>query len=288
MTGSNTSVIQCLATVSSSTWVSGMTAWDRKVSRSLRIRLAWFSPTSRPVSSISRRRWCPGVDHLGLHHHVRVAVHLVDVESGDVVAQFVEPAQSLLDPPPLVVAHGLRLGQLLPQPLVPVHHRDRSVHRVDRLREPPGHLQIQQLAGQVGLRDVQVCRPLPRGQFRADLAGLRVHQVGGQRAGIPAEQGVRQRAVVPGESGQVQPDQQLGQGVQQLRFQVGVQPAGEQRAIGQREPQMLGDQCGVQRLAVRRSCGWQPRRRPRPPGRLPGPGSAASRTRARPAAGRSP
>ena len=50
---------------------------------------------------------------------------------------------------------------------------------------------------------------------------------------------------------QVQPDQQFGERVQQLALEVRVHPTGEQRPVGQRESQVLGDQRGVQWLAVR-------------------------------------
>ena len=241
-----------------------------------------------PVSENSRRRWWPGVDDLGLHHHPRVAVVLVDLDLGDVVAQLVELAQPLLDPPPLVLAHGLRRGQQLPEPLVPLEHRDRGLQRVDRFRQQPGHLQVQQLAREVGLDDVQVLLPLPAGQALAHLAGLRVHQVRGQRAGVPPEQRVRQRAVLPREAHQVQPDEQLGQRVEQLGLQVRVHPAGEQRPVRQREPQVLGDQGGVERLALRghpvgdHPDGLHDRDAAASPAR------AAARTRARPGPGRSP
>ena len=147
---------------------------------------------------------------------LRVAVLLVDLDLGDVEAELVELAQPLLDPPPLVLAHGLRRGEQVPELLVALDHRHRGLQRVDGLRQQAGHLQVQQLAGQVGLDDVEVLCPLAVGQALPHLAGLGVDEVGGQCSGVPAEQRVGQRAVLPGEADQVQPHQQFGQRVQQL------------------------------------------------------------------------
>ena len=226
-----------------------------------------------------------GVDHLGLHHDLRVAVLLVDLDLRDVEAQLVQLAQPLLDPPPLVLAHGLRRGQQVPEPLVPLDHRDGGLQRVDDLRQQAGHLQVQQLTGDVGLDDVEILQALPVRQALPHLAGLGVHQIGGQRSGVPAEQRVRQRAVLPGEADQVQPDQQFGQRVQQLGLQVRVHPPGEQGAVGQREPQVLGDQRRVQRFALRgHPVGDHPDRLHHRDAR-PWPVRAAARIRARPGPG---
>ena len=68
--------------------------------------------------------------------------------------------------------------------------------------------------------DLEVVRALPVGQPRVQLAGLGVDEVGGERAGVAAEQRVRQRAVAPVEAGQVQPDEQPGQRVEQPDAQL--------------------------------------------------------------------
>ena len=84
----------------------------------------------------------------------------------------------------------------------------------------PGRLQVEQLAGDVLGRDLDVVLALPGGQPRVQLAGLGVDQVGGERAGVAAEQRVRQRAVAPVETGEVQADEQPGQRVEQPGPQV--------------------------------------------------------------------
>ena len=94
------------------------------------------------------------------------------------------------------------------------------------------------------------CCALAVGQPRVQLAGLGVDEVGGQRAGVAAEQRVRQRAVAPEEPGEVQPDEQAGQRVEQPDPQLGQVAPGEQRAVGLRELQMPGDQQSAELLAV--------------------------------------
>jgi hypothetical protein len=83
------------------------------------------------------------------------------------------------------------------------------------------------------------------------LAGLGVDQIGGERAGVAPEQCVGQRHVAPQEPGQVQPGQQHDHRVDQPVDRVLADAAGEQRAVRQRELQMLGDQHRVQRLTGR-------------------------------------
>ena len=92
------------------------------------------------------------------------------------------------------------------------------------------------------------------------LDGLGVDQVGGQRAGIGPEQRVRQRAVAPEHPGEVQPDQQLDEGVEQLVGRVLPAWGGEQPAVGHRVLEVAGDQDGL--LVVRR--GRRRCRAPRP------------------------
>src|SRR5260370_490344 len=69
-----------------------------------------------------------------------------------------------------------------------------------------------------------------RSQARALLAGLGVDEISLERSRVGAEQGVGQRAVAPEEPGQVQPDQELHQRVEQP---LGGPAAagGEQRAV---------------------------------------------------------
>ena len=84
------------------------------------------------------------------------------------------------------------------------------------------------------LGDGEVVVALAVGQAVVQLAGLGVDQPGGERPRVAPEQGVRQRAVAPEEPGQVDPGQELGEGVEQRVPQVGQRRLGEQRAVRQR------------------------------------------------------
>ena len=81
------------------------------------------------------------------------------------------------------------------------------------------------------------------------LAGLGVDEIGGERAGIPPEERVRQRHVAPEEPDVVQADEQHGERVDEAVGGVGPQHLREQRAVGERELQVRGDEGGRQRLA---------------------------------------
>ena len=78
------------------------------------------------------------------------------------------------------------------------------------------------------------------------LAGLRVDEIGGERAGVAAEERVRERAVAPEEAAQVQPRKQLDERVQEVRAQVRDRGAGKERAVGQRVLEVAGDQDSVE------------------------------------------
>ena len=110
----------------------------------------------------------------------------------------------------------------------------------------PG-LEVEQLAGDVGAGEVEVVVALPVGERVVQLAGLGVNEVCRERAGVAAEQGVGQGHVAPPEAREVEPHQQHRQGVDQPLCGVRAQALGEQRAVGQRELQVPGDQRGVER-----------------------------------------
>ena len=97
---------------------------------------------------------------------------------------------------------------------------------------------------------VRSCSRWPLVRALVHLRGLGVDEVGGELTGVPAEQDVRQRHVAPEEADQVQAGQQHDHGVQQPSDRVGTHALGEQRAVGQRELQVPGDQHRVERLAV--------------------------------------
>ena len=83
-----------------------------------------------------------------------------------------------------------------------------------------------------------------------ELAGLRVDEVGRELAGIAAEQHVGQRHVAPVEAGQVQAHQQHGDRVDEGRHVLGGHAAAEQAPVGQRELEVLRDQCRRQVIAA--------------------------------------
>ena len=87
------------------------------------------------------------------------------------------------------------------------------------------------------------CARWPSRQRGVQLAGLGVDEVGRERARVAAEQRVRERAVAPEEAGEVEPDEQLGERVEQPVAQVGEPPRlREERAVRQRVVEVAGDQ----------------------------------------------
>ncbi len=190
-----------------------------------------------------------GVDHLGAHPiPVVVGGHL---QLLDVEAEFVQAPDALLH----VVAHVgvgqlLLVGDLVPERLVPADHVLADRLRVDVGVQLPGRLQVEHLAEDVHLGDLQVLAALAVGQARVQRAGLGVDEVRGERARVAPEQRVGQRHVAPEEAGQVHPDQQRGERVEQPVHRLRAQRVGEQRPVRQGELQVPGDQHGRQRLAL--------------------------------------
>ena len=213
-----------------------------------RLRLLDVQPGERAELA----RVVTGLDHPRLQAdpvalEVGRDVHLVDVE-----AQVVERLDPLLDPP-LLALGGVELrgpGQRAPQRVVPVGQQLDHVGRVGaRVHEPAG-LEVEELGEDVLGRDGEVVAALAVGELVVQLAGLRVDEVRRELAGAAPEQHVRQRHVTPEEPGQVQPDQQHHEGVDELREAVGPHPVGEQRAVGQGELQVPGDQGARQPLPL--------------------------------------
>src|SRR5690606_21876653 len=95
-------------------------------------------------------------------------------------------------------------------------------------------LEVEELAEDVRVGDVQVVRALPRGQLVVQLASLGVDEVRGERSSVAAEQRVRQRAVAPEEPREVEADQERRERVDQPDDRLRTQRAGEHRAVGQR------------------------------------------------------
>ena len=117
-----------------------------------------------------------------------------------------------------------------------------------RVQQAAG-LEVAELAEEVDAGDLQVVLALAVGELVVQLAGLGVDEVGGEGAGVAAEQGVGQRDVAPQEADQVQPGQQDDHRVDEPVDGVLADAAAEQRAVGQRELQVLGDEDGVERVA---------------------------------------
>ena len=174
-------------------------------------------------------------------------LHLVGVE-----AELVEPAQPLRDPVTLVIrAEQLLAGQLVPQALVAPGQLGGDLQRVQLRAEQLTGLEVEELAVNPLLGQVHVVMPLARGQRGMALTGLRVNQVRLERARVVPEQRVGQRAVTPEETGQVQPHQQLDQGVEQPVGRLAAPRAGEDGPVGGGVVQEPGDQDRVEiRAAV--------------------------------------
>ena len=202
---------------------------------SLSRRRAWRSPASIPVLRNSFLESCPDLRDPGLEPQLVAVTGADQLDLVGVEAELVEPAQALGDPVPLLVGlQDLLAGQLLPQRLVPAPELLGDLHRVHVGREQLARLQVEQLA--VDPLDGQLDVPLALsvGQLRVLLAGLRVDQVRLQRARVVPEQRVGQRAVTPEEPGQVQPDQQLDQRVEQPVGRLQAPRVGEDRPVGGR------------------------------------------------------
>ena len=188
------------------------------------------------------------VDHLGPHPHVGAVGLGHHLELRHVEAQLVEGAHLLLDLVALGAVDDDGRGELGPQPVVAAQHGVGGVLGIDALVQQPAGLQVQQLAVDVQEGHLHVVLPLARRELVVQLPGLGIHQVRGEGPGVAAEQRVGQGAVLPREARQVQPHQQGGERVEQAVGGVRPQRAGEQRPVGQRELQVLGDQGGLERL----------------------------------------
>ena len=65
------------------------------------------------------------------------------------------------------------------------------------------------------------------------LASFGVDEIGRERTSVTSEQRVRQRAVFPGEADEMQTHEELRKCVEQFVGELRVEPAREQRAVGQ-------------------------------------------------------
>ena len=183
---------------------------------------------------------------------VRPPMSVTMVELVHVEAERVEALDALRHAPTLADRELLDAGQLAPQVLVATRHLGGELDRVEVLVQHASGLQVHELTGDVEVRRLDVVLALAVAERRVQVAGLGVDEVGGEGAGVAPKEGVRQGAVVPDEAGEVQASDERDEGVEQTVDGVGTQVAGEHRAVRQRPRQVLGDQDGVQRRAVRR------------------------------------
>ena len=193
----------------------------------------------------------PRVDDLRLDLHGRAADVGRDVELADVEAQVVEAVDACLHAPPLAVAERLGLGEGAPQLAVPLGERVADRDGVDVLLEELARLQVHELADDVDAGDLEVVLALPLRERVVQVARLGVDEVRGERLGVAPEQRVREGHVTPVEADEVQAHEQHRERVDEARGGVGLQRLAEQRAVRQRELQVLGDEHGLERLAVR-------------------------------------
>ena len=167
-----------------------------------------------------------------------------------VEAKLVQAVETLVEPVPLVRAEQLVVDELVPEQ--PVAGDEPRARLLRRCGEWSAHLgrNVRELTGQVLLGDLQVVLTLAVRERLVQLARLRVHEVGGERARVAAEERVRQRAVAPEEPRQVKPHEQLRAGVEKPVAEVRKSGAREERAEGQRVVEMPGDQHRIERLVV--------------------------------------
>ncbi len=91
----------------------------------------------------------------------------------------------------------------------------------------------------------------PGEKLAVQVARLRVHEERRERLGVAPEQRVGERHVAPVEAHEVQAHEQHGERVDEARRGVRAQRLAEQRAVRERELQVLRDEDGLEPLAVR-------------------------------------
>ncbi len=215
----------------------------------MRSRRAWFSWTSSPVDGAARV--VPGVDDLGLDLDRGPVDVGRDVELADVEPQVVEAFDAGRDTPPLVGRERLGVRQGVPELVVPRDERVAHEDLVDVLVEQLTRGEVHELADDVGPGEVHVVAALARAQLAVQVTRLRVDEVGREGLGVASEERVGQRHVAPVEADEVQAHEQHGEGVDEPGRGVRLECLAEERAVGQRELQVLGDEHGLEALAVR-------------------------------------
>ena len=210
---------------------------------SLSRRRAWRSPASIPVRRNSFLESCPvSATRVFSRSLLPSPVLTSSTSSASKPSSLSRRRRSAIRYRCSSGLQDLLAGQLLPQRLVPAPELLGDLQRLHVGREQLARLQVEQLAVDPLDGQLDVPLPLPVGQLRVLLAGLRVDQVRLQRARVVPEQRVGQRAVAPEEPGQVQPDQQLDQRVEQPVGRLQAPGVGEDRPVGGRVAEEPGDQ----------------------------------------------
>ena len=90
----------------------------------------------------------------------------------------------------------------------------------------------------------------PGVRLGVQLSGFGVHEVGGELAGVAPKQRVRQGDVAPIEADEVQAHEQQRERVDEATRRVLAHREGKERAVGEGELQVLGDEHRVELFAV--------------------------------------
>src|SRR5207247_1216605 len=124
-------------------------------------------------------------------------VGLQQLDLGGVEAELVETPKPFLEAVALVMREELLVHQLAPEALVAREHLRRELVRIVLV-------DVEQLAVEVLLCELEVVAALSLRQLLVQLGGFGVDEVGGEPAGVAAKERVRQRAVAPEEPAQVE------------------------------------------------------------------------------------
>ena len=184
-----------------------------------------------------------GVDHLGLNDEALAGGIGGHVQLGDVETEVVEAADALTDEVlALLVGNGLLGGDFVPQQVVLGADAVADVDGVGVFGEETAGLEVHEFADDVRAGQVDVVLALAGSELRVQFAGFGVDQVGGKLACVAAEQRVRQGDVAPVEAQEVEANEEEGERVDEARRGVLAHRQGEQRAVGEGELQVLGDE----------------------------------------------
>ena len=192
------------------------------------------------------------IDNLGLDGERRAVADLLHVDLADVEAHVVEFPHARGDVHGDVRREGLGLREGVPQLLVARGYTFGDLGRLDVLVKILARLKVVELPGDVHDGHLDVVAALAIGKRAVEVSRLRIHEIRRKLGGIASEQGVGQRHITPVEAGQVQPDKEDGERVDEALEGSLAQVLAEERAVGEGERQVFGDErrselltCGV-------------------------------------------